>query len=98
MSNVFQMYMNNGWEANFWVRRSNWVNTVALVKSVGGMEAGVIPGQPPYFSQPGKGSPKVICDALDARTDRLMDKNAELRCPGNYSYYLIDPPSWANHD
>lgn len=94
MSNVFQMYMNNGWKAGFWIRRENWVNTVAFVKLVGGLETGVLPGEPPYFSQPGKGRPKVICDVFDATTGELMDENSEVSCPNTYSYRVIECPSW----
>jgi len=95
MSNVFQMYAGNGWKAGFWVRRENWVNTVAFVKLVGGMEFGELPGIAPYFSQIGKGSPKVVCDVFDATTGEPMDQNTELRCPGTYTYRLIECPLWA---
>lgn len=94
-SNVFQMYMANGWKAGFWVRRTNWVNTLAIIKSVGGLESGELSGQPPYFNQSGKGSPKVICDVFDATTGVARDKSSLLSCPGTYTYRKVPTPGWA---
>lgn len=96
MPNVFEMYVANGHRAGFWVQRNSWGNTCALVKSVGGIESGELPGVPPYFSIPGRGNPKVIVDVYDLWTGAVKDRDTLLSCPGTYAYHRIAPPPW--HD
>lgn len=96
--NIYQMYQENGWKTGFWVRRENWGNTVALVKLIAGEETGKLAGQPPYFSLPGKGSPKVICDVFNEMTGERIDPDSQLSCPGTYSYRKVEPPTWIETD
>ncbi len=56
--NVFQMYLMNGYRADFWVRRSSWRNCVALVTLLNGKPDGPLPNKrAPYF-----GDPSVDCE------------------------------------
>lgn len=86
--NVYAMYTVVG-RAGFWVRRKSWGNTVALVKSVGGINEGELPGNPPYH-----GNPVVIVDVYSVAGE-LLETDAELSCPGTGDYELVKPPAWA---
>ena len=94
MPDLSEMHVANGSRAGFWVQRDSWGNTCALVKTVGGMEAGELSGVPPYFGVKGKGSPKVVADVFDLRTAAIKDAGILLSCPGTYTYSQILPPRW----
>lgn len=85
--NVFQMYVANGEQPGFWLRRTTWRNTCAQVTSVGEFK-----GPPPYY-----GNPSVLADIFDLRTGALKEKGAKIPVPGTYkTWRLIDPPDWAS--
>lgn len=84
--NVFQMYVANGEEPGFWLRRTTWGNTCAQVTSVGELK-----GPAPYF-----GNPPVQADIYDIRTGELKEKDATIPVPGTYkTWRCIAPPDWA---
>ncbi|MGB3470856.1 MAG: hypothetical protein WBA51_08550 [Erythrobacter sp.] len=85
--NVFQMYVTNGEQPGFWLRRTTWSNTCARVTSVGEFK-----GPPPYY-----GNPQVHADIYDLRTGKLKEKDVKIPVPGTYkTWRLIDPPDWAS--
>jgi hypothetical protein len=91
MPNVFEMYVASGNRAGFWVQRQTWGNSCALVKLVGGRDAGELPGAPPYFNDP-----EVTVDMFNLHNGALLEADVPLRCPGTYSYSEVDPPGWYN--
>jgi hypothetical protein len=87
--NVFQMYVANGERPGFWLRRTTWENTCALVTSVGPLTR-----PPPYF-----GNPPVHADIYNLTTGELKESGARIRVPGTYkTWRQIDPPPWAKRD
>lgn len=51
--NIFQMYIENGNKANFWIQRNSWYNYVGHVVSIGGDDSGSLDdwaGKYPYYS------------------------------------------------
>jgi hypothetical protein len=84
--NVYEMYVENGNKAGFWVRRNSWgPSSFAQVTRIAGNEKGAINGNPPYFN-----NQAVICDFY--MNGRLHTKDMSLSCPGTFSYNLIDKP------
>lgn len=84
--NIFEMYVANGKQPGFWLRRSTWGNTCARVVSVGELK-----GAPPYF-----GNPVVLADIFDLRTGNLKERSACLPAAGTYkTWRQIDVPAWA---
>lgn len=87
--NVFEMFVRNGNEAGFWIKRTTWANTCAKVVSVGEFK-----GSPPYF-----GNPKVFAEIYNLDTGALIDPNGKISVPGTYkTWRRIDPPEWATKD
>lgn len=85
--NIYQMYCANGNQAGFYVQRDTWGNTYAQITKVAGKTRGPLAGIPPYY-----GNPLVHCDLYNLATGELIDCNAQLSCPGNYSYIQIAKP------
>lgn len=84
--NLFQMFVANGSQPGFWLRRTTWGNSCARVTSVGPFT-----GPAPYY-----GNPKVHADIYDLTTGELREANARLPAAGTYkTWRLIDPPAWA---
>lgn len=84
--NVFQMYVANGEQTGFWLRRTTWDNTCAKVTSVGPLT-----GPPPYY-----GNPKVFGDIFELKSGKLKEVGARIPVPGTYkSWRRIDAPAWA---
>lgn len=84
--NLYQMYVQNGERAGFWIRRSTWANTCAKARSVGELK-----GKPPYY-----GNPKVFADVYDLRSGNLREESAPMPAPGTFkTWHRIDPPGWA---
>lgn len=88
--NVFQMYVENGNRAGFWIRRNSWGNTAAFVLSVQGKREGDLEGVPPYY-----GDPLVVADVYDLHRPLLKELHSVVRCPGTYTYQRFAGPSWA---
>jgi hypothetical protein len=86
--NVYQMYVDNGCQVGFWLRRWSWWNVVLQVKFIDGGTCGELAGVPPYF-----GNPIVLADVY--RFGRYVGL-CQVRCPGSYAYRLVDPESKAS--
>jgi hypothetical protein len=85
--NVFQMYVANGKQTGFWLRRTTWGNTCAQVVHVGELSE-----KPPYY-----GNPVVRANIYDLRSGKPQRLNVRIPCPGTYkTWRQIDPPSWAS--
>jgi hypothetical protein len=85
--NVYEMYVANGKQPGFWLRRANWGNICARVVRVGEFTEG-----PPYYGNPG-----VWADVFDLSTGRLKEANVKIPVPGMYkTWRQIDPPEWAS--
>ena len=84
--NIYEMFRRHG-GAGFFVRRNSWGHelTAARVVLVAGLEAGELPGTPPYH-----GNPEVIAEISYQGNIR----RAPLRCPGTYAYREIPRPLW----
>ncbi|GGZ39029.1 hypothetical protein [Asticcacaulis endophyticus] len=84
--NVFQMYVANGEQPGFWLKRTTWDNTVAQVTSVGPFTAAA-----PYY-----GNPEVCADIYELSSGALKELGAKIPVPGTYkTWRQIDPPRWA---
>lgn len=84
--NIFQMYVANGRQPGFWIRRTTWGDTCAKIVSVGPLT-----GPPPYF-----GNPKVHADIFNLRSGALKETGARIPAAGTYkTWRQIDPPAWA---
>jgi hypothetical protein len=84
--NLFEMFIANGAQLGFWLRRTTWANSCARVTSVGPLA-----GTPPYY-----GNPKVHADIYDLTTGELREANARLPAAGTYkTWRMINPPPWA---
>lgn len=84
--NIFEMYVANGSQPGFWLRRTTWANSCARVTSVGPLT-----GPAPYY-----GNPKVRADVFDLASGKLREANAHLPAAGTYkTWRKIDPPDWA---
>lgn len=84
--NVYQMYIANGNQAGFYVRRANWKpGTYARVVSIDGRESGPLTGRAPYF-----GNPTVLVDFYNS-DGTVRASGQELSSPGNYSYSRFEP-------
>lgn len=84
--NIFKMYVANGEQPGFWIRRTTWENTCAQVTSIGPFT-----GPAPYF-----GNPIVLADVYDLETGKLRDKDVKIPVPGTYkTWRRIDAPIWA---
>ena len=86
-SNIYDMFVSLG-RVGFFVRRNSWShpNAAAKVLSVGGLEAPPLPGKAPYY-----GNPQVMAEISYRGEEAGIE---ELRCPGNFSYRLIERPAW----
>jgi hypothetical protein len=85
--NVFQMYVANGKQTGFWLRRTTWGNTCAQVVHVGKLSE-----KPPYY-----GNPVVRADIYDLWSGKPQQLNVRLPCPGTYkTWRQIEPPSWVS--
>jgi hypothetical protein len=84
--NIYQMFARHG-RAGFFVKRDSWTHpqTAAQIVSVGGMEAGLLPGDPPYYK-----NPVVIADV----TYQGRIKREKLSSAGTYAYTEIGRPEW----
>lgn len=82
MKNVYALYAENGNRSGFFIVRDSWTGCYAEVLSVGGKEAGELPGRPPYY-----GDPKVLV-RLYNRDGSIRESRLELSCPGCYSWAL----------
>jgi hypothetical protein len=76
--NIYQMYLENGNKAGFYVKRNSWSTQIAEIVSIDGKTSGELDGSPPYFN-----NPKVI-----GRFGR-SGKAFEVTCAGTYGYTLI---------
>lgn len=84
--NVFEMFVANGEQAGFWIRRTTWGNTCARVTFIGPLN-----GPAPYY-----GNPVVLADIHDLQSGELIDRGATIPVPGTYkTWRQIGPPSWA---
>ena len=83
---VFEMFLRNGSEPGFWVRRSQWANTVCRVVAGRGSSGGCA----------GRAPPIVTVEWYDAETGRLRTPAAPLKgaCSVAYDYRRVDPPWW----
>ncbi len=83
--NVYQMADLHG-GAGFWVTRTTWGHTVALIVGIG-----TITGPGPYF-----GSPPVVMDVY-SKDGKLREGLQRLSTAGTYkTWRLIDAPAWAD--
>lgn len=82
--NIYQMYVENGNKAGFFVRRDSWSRIYACVTRVAGLKEGELRGEPPYF-----GNPTVEMDVY-ANDGTLQKSGEELSCPGTYAYKQIE--------
>jgi hypothetical protein len=84
--NVFQMFVANGQQPGFWLRRTTWGDTCARVTAVGPLT-----GPAPYY-----GNPKVYGDIYGLTTGELREPHARLPAAGTYkTWRLIEAPIWA---
>ena len=67
--NLFQMFVANGHQPGFWLRRTTWGESCARVTSVGPLT-----GPEPYY-----GNPKVHADIYNLTTGELREANAPAR-------------------
>jgi hypothetical protein len=93
--NVFQMYVENGNKAGFYVVRNSWRNTYALVLSVGGQKEGPLPGKPPYHSGADGKNPAVLALMYSVWNADPLGPPEPLRSPGTYAYTMLEgrPPT-----
>ncbi len=82
MKNLYQLYIDNGNQAGFKVRRggwgqSSWARVVSVTKEQ--RAAGPLPGKEPYH-----GNPPVFIDFKDKGTVE------EASCPGTYQWRVVD--------
>ncbi|WP_145114263.1 hypothetical protein [Gimesia panareensis] len=85
--NVYEMYVDNGNKAGFFVRRDSWSSIYAKVISIEGKSEGPLTGTPRYF-----GNPEVIVDIY--KNDGSLSKASDvLSCPGTFAYSQICPES-----
>lgn len=80
MKNIYQLYRANGNKAGFVVRRQSWPVAVAIIKSIGGKEKGVLPGYPPYH-----GNPRVVAEVVSG--GRVVV--CELTCAGCFQWERV---------
>lgn len=76
--NIYQMYVANGNQAGFFVKRNSWSWQIAEVLTINGNSSGELEGNAPYFN-----NPKVIGRFVDS------DKSFEITSAGTYGYQLI---------
>lgn len=93
--NIYQMYVRNGYQCGFWVKRNSWSKNIARVTSIAGQFEGPLEGDPPYFK-----NPKVQAEVFHEQTGRMNWVSGEsgrqqiLTCAGTYGYALIPQPDW----
>lgn len=91
MDNVYNLYVQNGNQAGFYVRRNSWGNTLFFVASIGGKISGALSGKPPYY-----GNPTIKGYYCNASKTRLPDSEVfgsskeELSCPGCYQWAIVE--------
>ena len=84
--NVYQMYVSNGNQAGFFIRRNSWSDdSFFLVKKIGRKSKGVLDGVPPYFE-----NQRVTGDYYFK--GQLYDSKAVVSCAGTFGYSLIPNP------
>lgn len=76
--NIYQMYVENGNRAGFWVKRNSWRWKTALVTSIGGQSEGELEGCPPYYKN----------QKVRARMGGV-GQETELTSPGTYGYTAV---------
>ena len=79
--NVYQMYVENGNKAGFWVKRNSWTKKAAYILEVDGHFEGELTGEEPYFDNP------VVLAKFYGSIDVF-----QLTCPGTFAYKLIPQP------
>jgi hypothetical protein len=84
IENIYQMFMRHG-HVGFFINSNSWSHpyTAGQVVSVGGIDAGRLPGDPPYFQ-----NPVVIADVADQ--GRI--KREKLSSTGTFAYTEIVRP------
>jgi len=82
--NIYQMYIQNGNKAGFYVMRNSWSNHYVKVIEIDGKAAGKLPGEPPYHD-----NPPVIGELFSLSTGRCIKKREVLTCPGTFGYSLL---------
>jgi len=88
--NIYQMYYHNGQKLKFFIKRNNWLNTIACVVSIQGITEGDdLPGKPPYFY-----NPKVIAIYWKEWSYKKccrdnIDNISNVSCPGTFSYSFV---------
>lgn len=88
--NIYEMYIENNNNFNFYVKRESWSNTIAkiiLIDKV--IEGEEIPGTAPYYD-----NLKVIAEFYKVDDKKNCHKGnlhniGELSCPGTFKYTLI---------
>ena len=85
--NVYEMYVDNGNIAGFFVRRNSWSSIYAKVITIEGKSEGPLDGTPRYF-----GNPEVIVD-IYKNNGKLSRSGELLSCPGTFAYTKINPPN-----
>lgn len=90
--NVYEMYVNNGEKAGFYIQRETWGNTIACVTTVGGCSTGPLSGKPPYFERQ-----EVLAIFFNLHTGEYLNESP-VSSPGTYAYHLVGAaslPPWA---
>ena len=83
--NIFDMYVENGYELGFWVMRTTWRNICEQIIHVG----------PFTGPAPDYGNPTVTADIYDRHTGKLNKRTSHLSGAATYkTWRRIDPPSW----
>lgn len=91
MDNVYSLYVQNGNQAGFYVRRNTWGNTLFFVESIGGKTSGQLSGKPPYY-----GNPPIKGYYCDKSKNRLPDSEVfgaskdTLSCSGSYQWAIVE--------
>lgn len=81
--NIYEMYVENGNKAGFWVVRNSWGHdTKAVVLNVGGKQAGALMGEPPYYT-----NPLVLARLFTPKEPKGFV--IRLSCPGTFGYTRI---------
>jgi hypothetical protein len=101
--NIYEMYVQNGNRADFWVRRAKWTTVIARVVDVASKTEGPLTGTPPYYGNPSVtaqffnvhtgdplgGEARVLMEEFAPLRSRSTDHERPLSCPGTYAYTLI---------
>ena len=77
--NIYQMYVDNGNRAGFWVQRDSWSWKSAQIVSIGGKTEGPLEGNPPYFQN------QKVMGKMSG-----VGREVEITSPGTYGYRRVD--------